>query len=187
MPGDAFETGVAKKAIKTVRLSREAVITLFGEIEERVTELPMHQDSVASLDDEIANAKTEIAKVRSRNEVFVQALLEHDEAVEETEGFKLDQKEVRESIKALEHVIKTCKKNLIDAGIALGQPKVEHVANEDLAALILEMKSTSGANADAIKALSEASADASKANANAIKSLVKSTADNVKLSNATNS
>ena len=101
MPGDAFENGVAKKAIKTVRLSREAVITLFGEIEERVTELPMHQDSVVKLDDEIANAKTKIDIVRSKNVIFVQALLEHDEAVEESAGFKLDQKEVRQSIKAL--------------------------------------------------------------------------------------
>ena len=158
----------------------------------------MHQDSVARLEKEIANAETEIAECRSMNRIFVRALLEHDEAVKETEGFKLDQKEVRKSIKALEHVIETCKKNLIDAGFNLGHPNVGNVANEDLAALILEMKNTSKANADAItalsdknadaiKALSEASADASKANADAIKSLVKSTADNVKLSNASNS
>ena len=38
MPGDAFETGVAKKAIKTLRLSREAVIALFVEIEEIVSQ-----------------------------------------------------------------------------------------------------------------------------------------------------
>ena len=112
---DAFDTAMAKRAIKSFRLSRETVITLFAEIEERVIELTMHQDSVDKLDKEIAKAETEIVKVRSRNEIFVQALLEHVEAVKRTEGFKTDQKEVRQSIKALEHVIGTCKNNLIDA------------------------------------------------------------------------
>ena len=71
MAEEAFNTAMTKSGIKGLRLDREAVITLFAEIEERVTELPMNQDSVAELDDEIVTAKTEIAKVRSRNEIFV--------------------------------------------------------------------------------------------------------------------
>ena len=72
---------------------------------------------------------------------------------------------------------------MIDAGVVLDQPRVEHVANEDLAALILEMNNASKASAGASKAKS----DASKVNADAFKSLVKSTADNTKLSNDSSS
>ena len=90
MAEEVFNTAMAKRGIKGLRLDREAVITLLEEIKERVTELPMQQDSVAQLDDETATAKTEIAKVRSRNEIFVRALLEHGGAVGQTEGFKLD-------------------------------------------------------------------------------------------------
>ena len=67
MPEDAFETAMAKRAIKGLRLDRKAVSALFAEIEERVTELPMHQDSVAQLDDEITDAKTQIDRVRCKN------------------------------------------------------------------------------------------------------------------------
>ena len=122
MAEEAFNTAMTKRGIKGLRLDREAVITLFAEFEERVTELPMNQDSVAKLDDEIASAKIEIANVRSLNKIFVRALLEHAGAVGQANGFIQDQKGVRDSIKALEHVIKTCKKNLIDAGFVLGQP-----------------------------------------------------------------
>ena len=72
MSEDAFETAMAKRAIKGLKLDRKAVSTLFAEIKERVTELPMHQDSVARLDDEIANAKTEIAEFRSKNKIVMQ-------------------------------------------------------------------------------------------------------------------
>ena len=89
----------------------------------------MHQDNVARLDD-IANAKFQIARVGSGNEIFVQALLEH--------------------------VIGNCKQNLIDAEIILVQPKVEQVANEDFTSLILAMKNTSAVSASASKANADA-------------------------------
>ena len=187
MADEAFNTAMTKRGIKGLKLDREIVINLFTEIEERVSSLPMDQDSVAKLDDEIASAKTEIANVRCLNKIFGRALLGEHESVVQADGFKLDQKQVRQSIIDLEHVIETCKKNLIDAGCNLAQPNVGQVTNGDLAALIEEMKNSTKLNADGIKALSEASADASKANTDAIKSLVKSTAANVKLSNATNS
>ena len=148
MAEEAFNTAMTKRGIKGLKLDRETIINLFVEIEERVSELPMHQDSVAKLDDEIASAKTEIARVRSRNEIFVRALFE-SESVEQADGFKLDQKQVRQSIKDLEHVIETCEKNLIDAGFNLAKPNVGQVTNGDLAALILEMKNTAKTNAEA--------------------------------------
>ena len=43
MSEDAFDTAMAKRAIKGLRLDRKAVIALFADIEERVTELPMQQ------------------------------------------------------------------------------------------------------------------------------------------------
>merc|ERR1711874_386596 len=123
----------------------------------------MQQTSVAKLDKEKAAAIIEIANARSLNKIFVRALLDQGVAVEQSEGYKLDQKTVRDSIKALERVIETCETNLIDAGFNLVQPNVTHVANEDLAALIAEMRNTSLANADAITALSDKNADAIKA------------------------
>ena len=105
MADEVFDTAMAKRGIKGLRLDRETVITLFAEIEERVTKLPKQQNSVAKLDDEKAAAKIEIANVRSLNKIFVRALLDQGVAVGQAEGFKLDQKGVRDSIKALEHVI----------------------------------------------------------------------------------
>ena len=81
MAEQAFNTAMAKRGTNGLRQDRQAVIILFAEIEERVSELPMQQNSVAKLNDEKAAAKFEIAKVRSRNEIFVCALLEHGGAV----------------------------------------------------------------------------------------------------------
>lgn len=187
MADQVFSTAMAKRGIKGLRQDRQAVIILFAEIEERVTELPMELSSVADLEDEIATAKIEIANVRSLNRIFVRALLDEGVDVEQSEGYKLDQKTVRDSIKALEQVIKTCKTNLIDAGFDLVQPNVAQVANEDLAALILELKNSSLAQADASKANADAIKALSDANADTIKSLVVSSANNAKISNDTNS
>ena len=143
MADQAFNTAMAKRGIIGLRKDREAVIILFAEIEERVIKLPMNQSSATKLDKEKAAAIIEIANARSLNKIFVRALLDQDVAVGQSEGFKLDQKAVRDSIEALEQVIETCETNLIDAGFNLIQPNVAHVANEDLAALILELKNSS--------------------------------------------
>ena len=89
----------------------------------------MHQDNVARLDD-IANAKSQIARVASGNEFFVQALLEY--------------------------MIGICKQNLTDAEIILVQSKVEQVVNEEFTALRLSMKNTSAVSAKASKANADA-------------------------------
>ena len=54
MPEDAFDAAVAKKAIKSLRANRNAIISLFAEIEETVSTLPIDQASVAKLNEETA-------------------------------------------------------------------------------------------------------------------------------------
>ena len=102
MADQAFNTAMAKRGIIGLRKDREAVIILFAEIEERVIKLPMNQSSATKLDKEKAAAMVEIANARSLNKIFVRALLDQDVAVGQSEGFKLDQKAVRDSIEALE-------------------------------------------------------------------------------------
>ena len=168
---DKFDSAIAKRSIKSLKADRNAITALFAECEERITTLPVELDKVFSLEEELLHAKDQIKRSRSSNEVFVQALLLEDDKIVDSDNYKSDQKGFREKIKDLENVIETTKKNFFDKGINLAGPKVEHIANEDLAALITVMKSTS-----------EANADASQANANAIKSLVDSAEVNAKVS-----
>ena len=50
MSDDAFDTAMAKRSIRGLRLDREAVRTIFAEIEDIISELPLSQDSVTELD-----------------------------------------------------------------------------------------------------------------------------------------
>ena len=93
MPGDGFNAIVAKKAVKSLRANRDAIISLFVEIEERVTTLPMEQSSVSKLKKELVYSEEQIKKFRSSNRAFVQAVLLEDADAKDSETFKKNQKD----------------------------------------------------------------------------------------------
>ena len=136
MPAEGFDAIMVKRPIKALRANRNAIISLFEEIEKTVSTLPIDQASVVELNRETAHAETQIEEFRSNNKSFVQSVLAEDESLNESEGYKLDQEKFWEAIKGVETVIKTCKEILIDAEVEFAEVKAEAVVNGDLAALI---------------------------------------------------